>query len=75
VTVRPPLRRSRRRKRVVRVLLLLVGAVIVFAFGVALGQALREQPDPGRRTELRTLRPATVAPPPRTVTVTVTDEG
>jgi len=39
---------------------------------VALGEALRDKPRPGVRTQVRTLRPATVAPPPRTVTVTVT---
>jgi len=47
----------------------------VFATGVALGEALQEQPQPGERTEVRTLRPGTVGPPPRTVTVTVTAEG
>jgi hypothetical protein len=47
----------------------------VFAVGVALGQALRDQPRAVERTEVRTLRPGTVAPPARTVTVTVTADG
>ncbi len=57
-----------------RPLALLLGAALVFAVGVALGQALRDEPVAGERTEVRTLRPGTVARP-RTVTVTVTAEG
>ena len=53
-------------------LALLAGAVFVFAVGVALGQALREEPQPGKRTQVRTLRPGTVLRPASTVTVTVT---
>jgi hypothetical protein len=55
--------------------LLLAAGGLLFALGVALGRATREEPDSGRRVEVRTLRPSTVAPPARTVTVTVTGEG
>jgi hypothetical protein len=42
----------------------------VFAVGLALGEALHDNPTPGgQRTTQRTLRPLSVAP--RTVTVTV----
>jgi hypothetical protein len=44
--------------------------VCVFAVGLALGEALHDNPTPGgRRTTERTLRPLSLAP--RTVTVTV----
>jgi hypothetical protein len=59
----------------VRALVLAAAAAAVFAVGVALGQALRERPEPSERTEVRTLRPGTVTPPPRTVTVTVTQRA
>ena len=44
----------------------------MFIVGVAFGQALDDAPAPVTRTSVRTLEPATVAPPRRTVTVTVT---
>jgi hypothetical protein len=70
----PPARRPpRRRRRLGRWLLLLVGAIAVFAAGVAVGEALRDAPQPGgKRTYVRTLRPRTVSPTQRTVTVVVT---
>ena len=44
--------------------------VVVFAVGVALGEALHDNPEPGgQTTTLRTLRPVPLAP--QTVTVTV----
>ena len=44
--------------------------VVVFAVGVALGEALHDNPKPGgERTTQRTLRPLPLAP--QTVTVTV----
>jgi hypothetical protein len=47
--------------------------VAVFALGLALGQALNGNPEPGgARTYVRTLKPLPLAPAPRTVTVTVT---
>jgi len=66
--------RSRRKPRrgplpaVIALALLL----LAFALGIALGQALEENPRPGEtQTSVRTLRPADLAPPPETVTVTV----
>ncbi len=65
-------RRAQRRRRgipwrwVGGVLLL----VVVFAVGVALGEALHDNPKPGgEKTTQRTLRPVPLAP--QTVTVTV----
>ena len=53
----------------------LIGAGVVAAFvvGVALGQALSDNPQPGgRQTLIRTLKPLPLAPAARaTVTVTV----
>ena len=65
-------RRRRRRGGPLRWALRLVFTALVFAAGVALGQALEDNPQPtGSRTSERTLRVATVAPPPVTRTVTV----
>jgi hypothetical protein len=54
---------------------LLIGAGVAAAFvvGVALGQALSDNPQPGgRQTLIRTLKPLPLAPAARaTVTVTV----
>ncbi len=45
--------------------------VVVFAGGLALGQALDDGPRPGgTQTVVRTLVPLTVPPVPQTVTVT-----
>ena len=66
---RPPRRRGRGPLRVAAALALLV---LAFALGIAFGQALEENPDPGgTQTSVRTLKPADLAPPPETVTVTV----
>ena len=56
-----------------RVLLLAVGAIVVFAIGIALGQALDDaSPPSGTQTLVRTLQPLPLAPAAReTVTVTV----
>ncbi len=56
-----------------RVVLLLVGAALVFAVGVAVGEALNDNPKPGGTQSLvRTLQPLPLAPAAReTVTVTV----
>jgi len=58
---------------VIRVVLVAVGAVIVFAVGVALGEALHDSPSTGgTQTLIRTLQPLPLAPAAReTVTVTV----
>ena len=65
-------RRARRRRRGIR--WAWVGAaallVVVFAVGVALGEALHDNPKPGGQTTTqRTLKPVPLAP--QTVTVTV----
>jgi hypothetical protein len=53
--------------------LLVVGVVAVFAVGVAVGEALHDNPNPGGTQSLvRTLQPLPLAPAARqTVTVTV----
>ena len=58
----------------IRVVLALIGVAVVFAVGVALGQALHDNPKPGgSQTLVRTLRPLPLAPAAQqTVTVTVT---
>ncbi len=60
------------RRALLRRILPLVLVALVFAVGVALGQALDDNPRPGgTQTIVRTLvPPSTLAPPPRTVTVT-----
>jgi hypothetical protein len=72
----PPREPARRRRlsRALRWLGLIVGAGVVFALGVALGQALDDNPEPdGLRTRVRTLTtPLTLEPARETVTVTVT---
>lgn len=57
----------------IRIALLVVGAVLLFAVGIAVGEALHDNPQPGGTQSLvRTLRPLPVAPAAReTVTVTV----
>lgn len=50
----------------------LVALAAAFALGVALGQALDDNPSTGRQqTYVRTLEPLPIAPAPETVTVTV----
>jgi ferric-dicitrate binding protein FerR (iron transport regulator) len=71
--VAPTRRPPRRRRRPWRALLLAAGAAAVFAVGVAVGEALHDAPQPGgTRTYVRTLRPGTVSPSVRTVTVVTT---
>jgi hypothetical protein len=50
-----------------------IGIVVVFAVGIALGEALHDSPAPGgTQTLVRTLRPLPLAPAAReTVTITV----
>lgn len=56
-----------------RRILLGVAVILVFAAGVALGEALKDNPRPGgTQTLIRTLEPLTLVPAARqTVTVTV----
>jgi hypothetical protein len=56
-----------------RIVLMVVGAALVFAVGIAFGQALHDNPKPGgTQTLVRTLQPLPLAPAAReTVTVTV----
>jgi hypothetical protein len=56
-----------------RRLLVIGGLVVVFAVGIALGEALHDNPAPGgTQTLIRTLHPLPLAPAAReTVTVTV----
>jgi hypothetical protein len=67
----PPARRRRKRRRS-RFLVPLLGAVVVFGLGVALGEALHDNPKPGgTQTILRTLNPLPLIPAPGpTVTIT-----
>ncbi len=56
----------------VRALVRLGLLVVAFALGVAVGQALHDNPKPGGpRTYVRTLNPLPLAPARETVTVTV----
>jgi hypothetical protein len=59
-----------------RWLVVLVLLVCVFGVGVALGEALHDNPKPGGTTTTqRTLRPLPLAPVHQTVTVTVSGKG
>jgi hypothetical protein len=63
--------RRTRRRRVGLWLARLVLALVVFVLGVALGKALESEPGPGGTQSLvRTLRPDTLPPVTRTLTVT-----
>jgi hypothetical protein len=68
----PPARTARRRRPRRRLPLWLLGAVallVTFAVGIALGEALHDNPKPGgTQTVVRTLHPLTVAPAPVTIT-------
>jgi hypothetical protein len=64
--------RARRRRRLRGTMLAGVLAVVVFAVGIALGEALHDNPQPGgSQTLVRTLTSLGVAPAANT-TVTVT---
>ena len=71
---RPSARRRTRRRRPRR-LLVAVGLVLAFILGIALGQALEDNPQPGgTQTGVRTLRPLQLPPAARsTVTMTVSE--
>ena len=69
----PRLRRPPRRsagRLAVGIVLRLALLAAVFAVGVALGEALHDNPDPsGTKTQTRQLRPVPLPPVTRTVTV------
>lgn len=61
------------RGRLVRLVLAVLVAVLVFLLGIAFSRALDERPRSGEPvTTVRTLSPGTQETPPRTVTETVT---
>jgi hypothetical protein len=71
-------RRAQRRRRGVpwRPLVVFVLLVCAFGVGIALGEALHDNPKPGgTTTRQRTLRPLPLAPVHDTVTVTVSGTG
>jgi hypothetical protein len=57
-------RRRRRRRTARNRLLLAIALLVAFGVGVALGQALHDNPRPGEQTFLRTLPPLTKSPEP-----------
>lgn len=64
-------RRRRNRGRIVRGLIAFAVVALVFAGGVAVGEALQEGPQPrGPVTRVRTLEPLQLPPVRETVTVT-----
>ena len=67
-------RRRRRRRRVPAWVLTAIGLVLAFVVGIAVGESLHDNPEPGgTQTLVRTLQPLPVAPAARsTVTLTVT---
>jgi hypothetical protein len=68
-----PAPRRRRGRAALRWGLGVLLVAVVFALGVALGEALHDNPrSGGSRTFVRTLRPLPLAPAPATVTVTTT---
>jgi len=65
--------RRRRRTRTARWLLVAATGVVLFGVGVALGEALHDNPRPGgTRTFVRTLHPLSIPPAVETKTVTIT---
>jgi hypothetical protein len=65
------LHRRRRRRPVLRLLVGLVVIAAVFALGLALGEALHDNPSGGgTQTLVRTLKPLPLPPARETVTVT-----
>lgn len=56
-----------------RLLAVAAGAIVVFAVGVGVGEAIHDNPQPGgTQTLVRTLKPLPLAPAAReTITVTV----
>ena len=71
-STRPP-RRSSRSRRILLILLGIAAVAVVFALGVAMGQALEDRPEPGQPvTDVSTIQPWTQTGQ-ATVTVTQTE--
>jgi hypothetical protein len=67
------MRRTRRRRPLLRLLIGLAVIAVVFALGLALGEALHDNPSGGgTQTLVRTLKPLPLPPARETVTLTVT---
>jgi hypothetical protein len=65
------MRRMRRRRPLLRLLIGLAVIAVVFALGLALGEALHDNPSGGgTQTLVRTLKPLPLPPARETVTVT-----
>ena len=65
-----------RRRPVLRLVLLMLGAVLVFLLGIAFARTLDDRPSTGAdQTIVRTLTPRPQEAPGRTVTVTVTSQN
>jgi hypothetical protein len=68
-----PVRRRSPLRRALGILLRLLVLGAVFAAGIALGESLHDNPKPGAtKTQTRQLRPVSLPPVTRTVTVTTT---
>jgi hypothetical protein len=68
--VRPERRPRRKRRGWVRPLLWAAAVVVVFGVGLAVGEALHDNPSGGTQTVVRTLKPLPLPPARETVTVT-----
>ena len=65
--------RSPHRRRLRNAVALVLAGAVLFAVGLALGEALHDNPKPGgTQTLVRTLRPLPLPPARETVTVTTT---
>jgi len=68
-----PMRGPRRRRPLLRLLVALIVIAVVFGLGLALGEALHDNPSGGgTQTLVRTLKPLALPPARETVTVTAT---
>ena len=69
-------RATRRRRPVLRAIVVVLGALLVFLLGVAFARTLDDRPrTSGNETTVRTLSPRPQDAPRETVTVTVTATG
>jgi ferric-dicitrate binding protein FerR (iron transport regulator) len=68
LTPEPPRPHRPRRRRLLRALAVAAGVLVAFGLGVALGQALHDNPKPGGTRTVD--RPITLTVEPETITVT-----